>query len=178
MWALSPRFLYPGDMRCSPLAQLPGESAARTANPGASGLKGESHMLQGFHMEQPCLLRKAGKKSGWPWLGPRLDALRHCGCPAKGNRGGHPLARKRKSGLCWRSLGGCLTYLIIPQEEGALCARTACQLVRDGQADIPCKGPWSNGGLYTGNLDKKQWLVPERGLLSQATLLELPEEEG
>ena len=55
-------------------------------------------------------------------------------------------------------------YLIIPQEEDALCARTACQLVRDGQADIPMKGIIQTAAFMRAILDKSNGFVPERGL--------------
>lgn len=52
-------------------------------------------------------------------------------------------------------------------------ARTACQLVKDGRADIPMKGLMQTSSFMKAILDKESFeFIPPQGILSQATLLE------
>lgn len=65
-------------------------------------------------------------------------------------------------------------YEIIPEEsEAAICA-LACRMVVDGRADIPMKGKVQTGTFMRAVLDKSLGFVPEKGLLSQATVFEYP----
>lgn len=136
-------------------------------------------MLQSFtHMEQHIL--KGREKKRVALAGAHdLDALRSLvDARRKGIVEAILIGREEKIRALLAELGeDASPYLIIPQEEDALCARTACQLVRDGQADIPMKGIIQTAAFMRAILDKGNGFVPERGLLSQATLLELPEEE-
>lgn len=53
------------------------------------------------------------------------------------------------------------------------CARLACELVKEGRADIPMKGLMQTASFMRAILDKETFgFVPEKGILSQTTVLE------
>lgn len=53
------------------------------------------------------------------------------------------------------------------------CARLACGLVKEGRADIPMKGLMQTASFMRAILDKESFgFVPEKGILSQTTVLE------
>ena len=64
-------------------------------------------------------------------------------------------------------------YRLILCEDEKETARTACQLVKDKEADIPMKGLMQTASFMRAVLDKESFgFIPAGGLLSQATLLE------
>lgn len=63
-------------------------------------------------------------------------------------------------------------YLLIDEVNEANAAALACKLVRKGEADIPMKGLMQTSTFMRAVLDKELGFVPEKGLLSQATVLE------
>lgn len=67
-------------------------------------------------------------------------------------------------------------YRWVNQPEEAAAAALACKLVKDGEADIPMKGLMQTSSFMRAILDKTQGFVPEKGLLSQATVLEYERE--
>ena len=67
-------------------------------------------------------------------------------------------------------------WTLIEEPDDARAADLACGLVKDGGADIPMKGILPTAVFMRAILDKTRGFVPDKGLLSQATVLELPAE--
>lgn len=63
-------------------------------------------------------------------------------------------------------------YTFIDEPDEAAAAALACRLVKEGQAEIPMKGLMHTSTFMRAILNKAQGLVPEKGLLSQVTVLE------
>ena len=64
-------------------------------------------------------------------------------------------------------------YTLISCDGENQTARMACQLVKEGKADIPMKGLMQTSSFMRAVLDKESFaFIPEKGILSQATLLE------
>lgn len=64
-------------------------------------------------------------------------------------------------------------YEFISCEGENPCARLACELVKEGRADIPMKGLMQTASFMRAILDKETFdFVPEKGILSQTTVLE------
>lgn len=68
-------------------------------------------------------------------------------------------------------------YHLLPCEDEQESARLAVSLVHNGEADIPMKGLMQTASFMKAILDKTQGFVPAGALLSQATVLEWPQEE-
>jgi len=68
-------------------------------------------------------------------------------------------------------------YLLIDEPDEAAAAALACKLVKEGKAEIPMKGLMQTSTFMRAILNKTQGFVPEKGLLSQTTVLEY-EQEG
>ena len=67
-------------------------------------------------------------------------------------------------------------YKFIEEPNEAAAAKTACLMVKEHEADIPMKGHLVTSDFMRAILDKTMGFVPEKGLLSQATLLEYTKE--
>lgn len=64
-------------------------------------------------------------------------------------------------------------YTFVSCEGERETARMACQLVKEGKADFPMKGLIQTSSFMKAVLDKESFaFIPEKGILSQATLLE------
>ena len=64
-------------------------------------------------------------------------------------------------------------YRFVECEGESACAHMACELVKNGEADIPMKGLMQTASFMRAILDKERYgFIPDGGLLSQATLLE------
>lgn len=64
-------------------------------------------------------------------------------------------------------------YTFIPCIGESACAATACQLVKDKKADIPMKGLMQTSSFMRAILNKEKYgFVPEKGILSQCTVIE------
>ncbi|MDR1000089.1 MAG: hypothetical protein LBL96_04720 [Clostridiales bacterium] len=67
-------------------------------------------------------------------------------------------------------------YVIMDVTSDAGIAAAACWLVADGKADIPMKGIIQTGTFMRAILDKTYGFVPDKGLVSQATVFEYTQE--
>lgn len=67
-------------------------------------------------------------------------------------------------------------YELYDVPDGAEAARSACRLVFEGQADLPMKGQLQTAEFMRAVLDKSLGFFKEGSLLSQATVMEFPEE--
>jgi phosphate butyryltransferase len=67
-------------------------------------------------------------------------------------------------------------YEIIHNTDDADCARQGVALIREGKADYPMKGLMQTSDFMHAILDKEQGLLPPGALLSQATIVEYPQE--
>jgi len=67
-------------------------------------------------------------------------------------------------------------YEIISCDSENACARMACIMVQEGKADIPMKGLMQTSSFMRAILAKEFGFIPEKGLLSQATVLEFSQE--
>ncbi len=65
-------------------------------------------------------------------------------------------------------------YEIIQEESEAEICSLACRMAAEGRADIPMKGKVQTSSFIRAVLDKTRGFVPEKGLLSQATVFEYP----
>lgn len=63
-------------------------------------------------------------------------------------------------------------YVIIAENNDKKAANKACAMAKSGEADIPMKGLMHTSTFMRAILDKELGFVPEKGLLSQATVLE------
>ena len=63
-------------------------------------------------------------------------------------------------------------YEIIDEPDALKAVRIACQRVKDGQADMPMKGLMQSGDYLRAILDKSFGFLPERGMLTEATVFE------
>ncbi|MCR2026309.1 phosphate acyltransferase [Anaerotruncus colihominis] len=61
---------------------------------------------------------------------------------------------------------------LIEEPDAAQAAARACRLVKAGEADIPMKGIMQTADFMRAILDKSNGFVPEKQLLSQATVFE------
>lgn len=68
-------------------------------------------------------------------------------------------------------------YEMIAETTDAAAAALACDMAREGRADIPMKGLMHTSTFMRAILDKQRGFVPEKGLLSQATLFEYAAEK-
>ena len=66
-------------------------------------------------------------------------------------------------------------YRIIPQEDDREAVALAVRMCREGEADLPMKGLMHTATFMKGILDKEKGLIRPGELLSQATVLEVPE---
>ena len=64
-------------------------------------------------------------------------------------------------------------YTLIAEDKDAAAAKAACRMAKNGEADIPMKGLMHTSTFMRAILDKELGFVPEKGLLSQATVLEV-----
>ncbi len=67
-------------------------------------------------------------------------------------------------------------YHFIQEPDNKEAARIACDLVRQGQADIPMKGLMPTAHFLSPILDKENGFVKNNGLISQATVYEYKKE--
>lgn len=64
-------------------------------------------------------------------------------------------------------------YGLVEAADEAPCARTACQLVKEGKADIPMKGRMQTATFMHAILDREAYgFVPSGSILSQSTVVE------
>ena len=63
-------------------------------------------------------------------------------------------------------------WTLVEEPDDAAAAAKACQMVHGGDADIPMKGILQTATFMRAILNKEWGFVPERQLLSQATVLE------
>jgi phosphate butyryltransferase len=67
-------------------------------------------------------------------------------------------------------------YEILHNTDDVQCAQQAIALVKEGKADYPMKGLMQTSDFMRAILDKENGLLPPGSLLSQATVVENPEE--
>ena len=65
-------------------------------------------------------------------------------------------------------------YEIIPLEAEMEMTTLACRMVAEGRADLPMKGKVQTASYIRAVLDKSLGFIPEKGLISQATVFEYP----
>lgn len=68
-------------------------------------------------------------------------------------------------------------YEIINVDSDVEIARTACRLVAEGKADIPMKGIIQTSSFMRALLDKSFGFVPDKALISHATVFEYTDEQ-
>lgn len=68
-------------------------------------------------------------------------------------------------------------YIIIPSDDERVSANLAVELVKKKEADIPMKGLMQTSTFMRAILNKEMGLVPPKGLLSQATVLEFKDQD-
>ncbi len=67
-------------------------------------------------------------------------------------------------------------WQLTEEADDARAASLACGMVKEGMADIPMKGILPTAVFMRAILDKACGFVPDKGMLSQATVLEVPGE--
>lgn len=107
-----------------------------------------------------------------------LDALSAVVAAArKGVAQGVLIGRTEPTAALLRELGETpADWELVEEPDASAAAELACAMVREGAVDIPMKGILPTAVFMRAILGKTTGLVPERGLLSQATVLELPDE--
>ena len=63
-------------------------------------------------------------------------------------------------------------YEMISEPDPLKAIRLACEMVRDGKADMPMKGLMQSGDYLRAILDKSFGFMPEKGMLTEATVFE------
>ena len=63
-------------------------------------------------------------------------------------------------------------YEIIVEPDPLKAIRIVCERVRDGKADMPMKGLMQSGDYLRAILDKSYGFLPEKGMLTEATVFE------
>ena len=63
-------------------------------------------------------------------------------------------------------------YEITDEPEPLKAIRIVCERVRDGKADMPMKGLMQSGDYLRAILDKSYGFLPEKGMLTEATVFE------
>ena len=63
-------------------------------------------------------------------------------------------------------------YEIIDEPDPLKAIRIVCERVRDGKADMPMKGLMQSGDYLRAILDKSYGFLPEKGMLTEATVFE------
>ena len=67
-------------------------------------------------------------------------------------------------------------YRFVNEPNGPQCAGIACDMVRNKEADIPMKGAMQTADFLRAVLDKNFGFVPEKALITQATVFEYKRE--
>ena len=68
-------------------------------------------------------------------------------------------------------------YSFVHEPSGPQCARIACDMVRNKEADIPMKGAMQTAEFLKAVLDKNLGFVSEKTLITQATVFEYKKED-
>ena len=63
-------------------------------------------------------------------------------------------------------------YEITDEPDPLKAIRIVCERVRDGKADMPMKGLMQSGDYLRARLDKSYGFLPEKGMLTEATVFE------
>ena len=63
-------------------------------------------------------------------------------------------------------------YLIIDEPDPVKAIHLACGRIKDGEADMPMKGLMQSADYLRAILDKNYGFIPERGILTEATIFE------